>query len=199
MSDYPPIPPGTPLGYVAQERLDEAVDFFLERYRISEEGLKRPGAEYRLQARDTGWYESSNNGVIVTVDCLDSREFFGEETGHWLYFALCPDEAITSVNGRNPGADGWLAIRNLQEMIGRYAANILTGGEPARRYEEEKLGYGGFDKAHRWGYGWADAIWREHGDGYFTEFLFSHLDETVALLDELGFDWDYIGGGNKNG
>lgn len=197
MSDYSPVPPGTPLGHVCQERLDEAVDFFLKRYRIPGEGLKRPGAEYRLKAPGNGWYESSSKGVIVTVDCLDSRGFFGEEVGHWLYLSLNPDEAIISVNGREKDADGWLAIRNLQELMGRYAANIFTGGRPAK--EHEGLDYGGFDKEHRWGYWWADAIWREHGDDYFTEFLLSHLDETVALLDELGFDWDDIGGGNKNG
>lgn len=195
MSDYPPIHPKAPLGYVCQERLDEAVDFFLRRYRIPEEGLKRPEAEYRLKAPGNGWYESLNNGVIVTAGCLDDREFFGEETGHWLYLALCPDEIVTSVNGRNPHADGWLAIRNLQELMGRYAANIFTGGRPAK--EHEGLDYEGFDEAHRWGYWWADAIWREHGDDYFTEFLFAYLDETVALLDELGFDWDEIGGGNQ--
>ncbi len=194
MGDYPPIPPGTPLGYVAQERLDEAIDFFLKRYRIS--GLKRPGAEYRLKAPEQGWYESSTKEVIVTAQSLGDRAFFAEEgAGHWLYLSVSPDKAITSVNGRNPHADGWLAIRNLQELMGRYAANIFTGGRPAKEHED--LGYEGFDEAHRWGYEWADRIWREHGDAYFTEFLYSGLDETVALLDELGFDWDEIGGGNK--
>lgn len=197
MSDYRQIPQGTPLGYIAQERLDEAIEFFLRRYYISDEGLRRPGAEYRIQAPGQGWYESSTNDVIVTADCLGDREFYGEEAGHWLYFAVNPDETITSVNRRNEGADGWLAIRNLQELIGRYAANIFTGGRPAE--EQEELGYEGFDSAHRWGYEWADAIWRVHGNDYFTEFLFAYLDESVALLDELGFDWDDIGGGNKNG
>ncbi len=195
MSDYPSIPPGTPLGHVCQERLDEAIDFFLERYRISGEGLKRPGAEYRIQVPGNGWYESSANDVIVTVDCLDSKEFFSEETGHWLYLNVNPDEAITSVNGRDSSVDGWLAIRNLQELMGRYAANIFTGGKPAKEYED--LDYEGFDEAHRWGYEWADRIWREHGDAYFREFLYTSLDETVALLDELGFDWEGIGGGNQ--
>lgn len=194
MSDYPPIPRDEPLGDIARVRLYDALSFFLCSYNIPDDelGKKLPGVEYRIKT-PSGWYDSSTNDVIVAPESLGDKTFFGEEAGHWLYLAVNPDETITSVNGKNSGVDGWLAIRNLQGLMGRYAANIFTNGRPAQLYEDEELDYEGFDKTYRWGYEWADAIWKEHGDTYFREFLFAHLDEAVALLDNLGFEWEDIG------
>ena len=82
-----------------------------------------------------------------------------------------------------------LLVRNLHEFVGRYAANILTHGRPAAAYGDED-DYSGYDLRHRFGYAWADSVWREHGDTYFREFLLMGLDEAVAQLDELGFSWE---------
>lgn len=189
--DYPRLTGREPLGAVCQERLDEAVDALVRRYHLQEEtgGLARPGARYSVDVHDAGWFEPRSGTVVVGPDDLSDREFYAEEAAHWLHFSLNGDESITSVHGKEGDLYGALLVRNLQEFVGRYAANILTKGRPAAAYADED-DYRGYDLRHRFGYAWADAVWREHGGAYFREFLFMSLDEAVAHLDALGFSWE---------
>lgn len=189
--DYPRLTGREALGEIAQERLDEAVDALVKRYRLAEEtrALARPGVRYSVDVRDAGWFEPRSGTVVVGPDDLSDREFYAEEAAHWLHFSLNEDESITSVHGREGDLYGALLVRNLQEFVGRYAANILTKGRPARHMRDYD-DYSGYDLRHRFGYAWADAVWRGHGGAHFREFLLMSLDEAVAHLDALGFSWE---------
>ena len=161
-----------PLLEEAERGLSAAIDTLLERYSV-EPRLPRPEVYLDMKAR-TSRYEPRSNTVAYANGAI-SRWTHGEEAGHWLYFAANPDLDIV---GFDPSSDD-LGLRALHELMGRYAANIVTQGEPAALTGD----YSHYDEEHRAGYLAADSIWRGLGDALYLDLLLAPLDEAFALID----------------